>query len=143
MPSGPWWSYLDDIPADLHEPMELSAGVQISKTTQDFDGKATIEITHDAARDPHTEAFSFVAITKDGRTLNNIRGSHSPTSDGFTFNVPLDQVKNFQCRKREIKEVVFKKGGAGTAGGCRAAGDAGDRDRCGRGRDYHPRHRGL
>ena len=106
---GPWWSYLDDIGVNLREPMELSTGVQISKISPNYERKATIEITRDAARDPHTEDFSFVAMTKDGRTLDTIQGGYSPTSQSFTFDTPLDQVKTFQCRKRQIQEIVFKK----------------------------------
>jgi serine/threonine protein kinase len=106
---GPWWSYLDDIGVNLREPMELSTGVQISKISPNYERKATIEITRDAARDPHTEEFSFVAMTKDGRTLDTVQGGYSPTSQSFTFDTPLDQVKTFQCRKRQIQEIVFKK----------------------------------
>lgn len=103
------WSGLGDIGPDFHEAKALSTGARVSRISNNQEGKATVEITRDDTPDAHAEEYHFVAITKDGRKLDSFLGFFSPDSETFTFDVPLDQVKTFQCSKRQIQEIVYKK----------------------------------
>jgi predicted Ser/Thr protein kinase len=104
--SGGPWTYWDNVPADFSGSMAVDNGVHVLDPGQGDDGKAFIGVTREAGRDAGNEQFDFVAVTKDGRELNRI-GLMESASDGVRterceYDVPLDQVKFFRCRKRPI-----------------------------------------
>jgi predicted Ser/Thr protein kinase len=104
--SGGPWTYWDDFSASFSGTRTLDNGVLLIDPGQGPDGKAFIGVTRDATQDPGNEQFDFVAVTKDGRELNRIglmeSGTGKVRTERCTFDVPLDQVKLFHCRKRPI-----------------------------------------
>ena len=109
---GPWASQEDISVADTHRRMPLAPGIVVADSGQDANGKAFVAIEYDSAKDVGDTAIGILAITKDGRTLprpsvfSNI--GDCVTTQTFTFDVPLDQVAKFVCRKRPIRMAMFK-----------------------------------
>jgi len=109
--SGGPWKYWDDIPANFSGSMALDNGVHVLDPGQGDDGKAYIGVTRQNGQDTGIEQFDFVAVTKDGRELNRI-GLLESASGGIQterceYDVPLNQVKVFQCRKRPIRSQTW------------------------------------
>jgi serine/threonine protein kinase len=107
---GPW-RYWKDIEVDFHGSEAVSNGVLVNDPGQGADGKAFIELTRDRTVDPGNEQFDFVAVTRDGRKLNRtghvVSGLGQVSSERFVFDVPVEQVKTFRCRKRPIKMISW------------------------------------
>jgi hypothetical protein len=104
--SGGPWRYWDDIPANFSGSMALANGVHVLDPGQGDDGKAYIGVTRQVGQDTGIEQFDFVAVTKDGRELNRIgvleSASGGVQTERLEYDVPLSQVKVFQCQKRPI-----------------------------------------
>ena len=105
------WQFWDDIVGDFQGVMTLSEGVVTSGPAQGADGRAFIQFTRDHTLDAGDQEFDFVAVTKDGRRLDRL-GRTSGVSGKFTterriFDVPLNQVERFQCRKRPIHTMMW------------------------------------
>jgi len=109
--SGGPWTYWDNVPADFSGSMAVDSGVHVLDPGQGDDGKAYIGVTRQAGRDTGMEQFDFVAVTKDGRELNRIglmeSASGGVRTERCTFDVPLDQVRVFRCRKRPIQSMTW------------------------------------
>lgn len=109
--SGGPWTYWDNVPADFSGSMAVDSGVHVLDPGQGDDGKAYIGVTRQEGRDTGMEQFDFVAVTKDGRELNRIglmeSASGGVRTERCTFDVPLDQVRVFRCRKRPIQSMTW------------------------------------
>ena len=118
--SGGAWQFWTEIAPDFRGTRTLGDDVMLSDPGQNSDGNAFIQITRGASAD---EQFDFVAITRDGR--RHERNAHSESATGkvsterFSFDTPLSQVKSFECRKRPIHGMswpVVLKETAATSG---------------------------
>jgi serine/threonine protein kinase len=107
---GPW-RYWNDIEADFRGTKAVSNGVLVTDPGQGADGKAFIQLTRDRTLDPNNEQFDFLAVTRDGGKLNRIGHVVSEVgqvnTERFVFDVPLEQVKIFRCRKRPIQMISW------------------------------------
>ena len=105
------WCYWNQIAVDFHGSMTLGNGVLVNDPGQGVDGKAFIQMTRDRTLDAVNEQFDFVVVTKNGRQLERSGVSENElgqvTTERFTFDAPLDQVKTFRCRKRPIDTIMF------------------------------------
>ena len=103
---GPW-QFWDETAADYQGTKTLGNGVLLASPGQGADGHAFVETTRDRSVDPDNEQFDFVAITRDGRRLerggDRLSGVGNALTERFSFDVPLSQVKSFECRKRPIR----------------------------------------
>ncbi len=107
---GPW-RYWKNIEADFHGSEAVSNGVMVNDPGQGADGKAFIQLTRDRTLDPGNEQFDFVAVTRDGQKLNRVgyvvSGLGQLSSERFVFDVPIEQVKSFRCRRRPINMISW------------------------------------
>ena len=99
--AGPW-NPESDIEPDFHGVMTLSYGGTLNGIGQTAAGKAFVAITESAHGGEMTGQLGFVAITKDGRELDeegSIVGGPSPgpyRTQVFEFAAPLATIKAFR-----------------------------------------------
>jgi len=109
--AGPWRNGTD-VPADFRGTITLSDGVLLVAPGQDSDGHAFVSLARDLSVDSGDEQFDFVAVTKDGRRLDRVGASNGVSgklkTEGCNFDVPLKQIKRFECRRRPIRTEVFR-----------------------------------
>jgi len=106
---GPW-QFWNDIAPDFHGTQALASGVTLSDPGQNSDGHAFVQIARDKSADTGVEQFDFVAVTKNERRLErngfSESGSGQVSTERFFFDIPLAQVKSFECRKRPIRSFA-------------------------------------
>ena len=108
--AGPW-QQSGEVPV-VRGRIVLGNGVLLTDPGQDSAGRAFVAFTCDLSVDSGDEQIDFVAITTDGRRLNCVSRGQGGVANLKTgrcvFDVPLQQIETFECRKRPIRTAMFK-----------------------------------
>ena len=82
-------------------------GVLLGAQGQDAEGHAFVQIVRGNAEATGDVQVDFVALTRSGRRLERSgfheSGSAQVFTMRFTFDVPLAEVKTFECRERPVR----------------------------------------
>ena len=108
---GPW-RQCAEIAADYRGSKTLANGVLLAAQGQDADGQTFVQIVCDRSAGADDTQLDFVAVKKDDQRLERTGSRKSGVvqvfTERFSFNVPLADVKSFECRVRPIRVETFK-----------------------------------
>ncbi|MGB8353889.1 MAG: DUF4019 domain-containing protein, partial [Chthoniobacteraceae bacterium] len=88
--------------------MPLGDGFQATDAGRDKDGKAFVEITHDASAETGTTQFGIVAFSRDSPLPLNY-STRWVKKDGtrYVFDIAPDKLRGFQARTRTIRQITI------------------------------------